>query len=252
MSSLINISKLKIGYSNGTKENLLIDDLNASVKEGEVIALLGLNGSGKTTLIKHLLAELKPLEGDILYSQKNLKDYSSQDLAKQVASVKTRYQNPGNISVWELVGFGRYPFTSRLHLLKENDRKLINAALSKVGIVHLKERMVEELSDGERQKVMLACAIAQATPILILDEPTSHLDVRNKVAMMNLIKSFSKEDHKTILFSTHDLGLARNVATRIWLIHDQKLIDESATHFMDNKSWKPLLEGIDEALINWL
>lgn len=252
MSSLIEIRDLRVGYLNNSDGGILVDKINANIEPGEVIALLGLNGCGKTTLLKTILGEHKALKGNIFFKQKAILEYSSQELAQQVASVSTRYNNPGQLTVSELVAFGRYPFTGRLHFLGNDDFKQIQVAIESIGIQDLKEKFVEELSDGERQKVMLACAIAQNTPILIMDEPTSHLDVRNKVAMMNLIKGFAKNEEKTILFSTHDLALARNVASRIWLIHDQKIIDEDTEHFMNNKSWKPLLDGIDEELINWL
>ena len=249
MKPLLNILDLSVGYD---RSATLISTINASINAGERIALLGLNGCGKTTFLKTIKGEIKPLSGSIEIDTVGLSDMSSVAIAKKIASVDTRYQNPGQVTVEELVGFGRYPFTGRLHLLQENDKDIINRAIEDIGIEALKDRFVEELSDGERQKVMLACAIAQNTPILILDEPTSHLDVRNKIAMMNLIKRFSEKEGKSILFSTHDLGLAQKVASRIWLIHDNLLIDASTEDFVTNKLWKPLMEGIDEELINWL
>lgn len=249
MKTLLNIVDLHVGYD---KDVSLINRINVSIDPGERIALLGLNGCGKTTFLKSIKGELNPISGRVELNGISINDISSVALAKKIASVDTRYQNPGQVTVEELVGFGRYPFTGRLHLLQENDKKIIERAIKDIGIESLSQRFVEELSDGERQKVMLACAIAQDTPILILDEPTSHLDVRNKLVIMNLIKRFSEKDEKCILFSTHDLGLAQKVATRIWLIHNNQLIDASTDDFVKNKLWKPLLEGIDEELINWL
>lgn len=252
MSNLLEIKNIKVGYSTKNGDSLLIDNCNASVKSGESIAILGLNGCGKTSLLKSIKGELPILQGEILLNGIAFSQLTKLAIAKQMASVSTYYQNPGQISVADLVGFGRFPYTSRLHQLRVEDISQINKAIEKVGIENLRHRFVEELSDGERQKVMLACAFAQDTPLLILDEPTSHLDVRNKVTMMNLIRQFAKEEGKTILFSTHDLGLAKNIASRIWLIHDGRMLDESTEQFMANKSWKPLLEGIDEEVINWL
>ena len=249
MKGFLEIVDLSVGYDKNVK---LIHSITTSIKAGERIALLGLNGCGKTTFLKTIKGEIKALSGTVEINSIDINEMSAIALAKKIASVDTRYQNPGQVTVEELVGFGRYPFTGRLHLLQENDKEIIKRAIEDIGIEALGHRFVEELSDGERQKVMLACAIAQDTPILILDEPTSHLDVRNKVAIMNLIKRFSENEQKCILFSTHDLGLAQKVATRIWLIHDNLLIDASTEDFIKDKLWKPLMEGIDEELINWL
>jgi iron complex transport system ATP-binding protein len=249
MSPLVNIKNLSIGYSTN---KVLIENINSQIDAGEKIALLGLNGCGKSTLLKTLKGEINAISGSIDIDGKSIKEIGAVSMAKKIASVDTKYMNPGQVSVEELVGFGRYPFTGRLHFLQDRDKEIIDHAIENIGIKHLKERYVEELSDGERQKVMLACAVAQDTPVLLLDEPTSHLDVRNKVAIMNLINRFSEKEGKAILFSTHDLGLAQNVASRIWLIHDNKLLDASTNDFVKNKLWKPLLEGIDEEVINWL
>jgi iron complex transport system ATP-binding protein len=252
MRKVLALKNIAVGYHSKGSDSILIKSFSASIQKGETIAILGLNGCGKTTLLKSIKGELPLLSGEVLLDEISFKSLSNPELAKKIASVSTYYQNPGQIIVEDLVGFGRYPFTGRLHQLQDEDKVQIKKAMDRVGINNLKDRFVDELSDGERQKVMLACAFAQNTPLLILDEPTSHLDVRNKVSMMNLIRQFASQDEKTILFSTHDLGLAKNVASRIWLIHDGKIVDESVTAFMSNKSWKPLLDGIDEEWINWL
>lgn len=252
MKTIIEIEKLKVGYRSKGREKILIDDFNAKIVDGERIAILGLNGSGKTSLLKTLLNEIKALSGSVKIESKEVDKMDASEFAKKAASVHTNYRNPGQVIVRDLIGFGRYPFTGRLHYLNEEDENIIEKAISSIGIKDLEDRFIDELSDGERQKVMLACAIAQDTPILFLDEPTSHLDVRNKVAMMQLIKNFSLQENKTILFTTHDLRLAQNVASRIWLIHDAKVVDEESAIFIKNNAWKPLLEGLDEDILNWL
>jgi iron complex transport system ATP-binding protein len=249
MKSCLDIRDLSIGYSSS---KALVEAVNLTINEGETIALLGLNGCGKSTFLKTIIGELKALNGRIQIEGKELSSYSSRDLAKKIATVNTHYQNPGQITVEELVSYGRYPYTTRLHLLETTDIEAIEKSMLAIDILHLRDKFVEELSDGERQKVMLACAIAQNTPILLLDEPSSHLDVRNKVVMMNLIRKFALEEKKCILFSTHDLALARKVASRIWLIHDHSILDEKTEDFIKNKSWKSLMEGLDDDMLDWL
>lgn len=249
MNSCLDIRDLSIGYST-TKA--LINGINLTIDEGETIALLGLNGCGKSTLLKTIIGELKPLSGKVLIEGKELNALSTKDLAKKIASVNTHYQNPGQITVEELVSYGRYPYTSHLHFLETTDIEAIQKAMRVINILHLKDKFVEELSDGERQKVMLAAAIAQNTPILLLDEPSSHLDIRNKVVIMNLIRRFANEEKKCILFSTHDLALARKVASRIWLIHDHSILDEKTEDFIKNTSWKSLMEGLEDDMMDWL
>lgn len=252
MKELLKIDKLEVGYISKPRNNRLISDIKLNVGKGETIAILGLNGCGKSSLLKTIKGELDALSGHVLIENTSIKKMNPRELSKLIASVGTYFEDPGQISVEELVGFGRYPFTGRLHFLNEEDEFQIENAIRTVGIEGLRDRMMDELSDGERQKVMLACAFAQNTPLLILDEPTSHLDVRNKVAVMKLIQQIVAKDNKSILFTTHDIALARNIASRIWLIHDMTLVDQTTEDFMKNKSWEALFDGMGEEFITFL
>jgi iron complex transport system ATP-binding protein len=252
MKEILKIDKLDVGYVSKVKRNILINDINLSVGQGETIAILGLNGSGKSSFLKTIRGELEPVKGDVLIANDSIKNMTPKALSIHVSSVGTSFENPGQLSVEELIGFGRYPFTGRMNYLNEEDRSHIENAIHIVGLEGLRNSMIDELSDGERQKVMLACAFAQNTPMLILDEPTSHLDVRNKVAVMKLIQQIVIKENKTVLFTTHDIALARNIASRIWIIHDTRLVDETVDDFIKNRSWKPLFDGIEEEFTNFL
>ena len=245
MSVLLNIKNLSIGYLKHDSKNALVSGFNADVKPGERIAIMGLNGCGKSTLLKSLTGNIQILNGEIDIGQKGISELTFTERSQLMATVFTRYNDPGQLTVIELVAMGRYPYTNRFNKLAEDDHLMIENTLELAEITHLNDRIVGELSDGERQKVMIAVAIAQDTPILMLDEPASHLDIRNKVLMMNLIKKLGKEEGKAILFSTHDVGLTLKIATRVWLFHGQRINDYKIDEFKQGEFWKLMLDGLD-------
>ena len=214
----IKVTGLDIGYSDRKHTTVITHDINASLYSRELTCLLGPNGAGKSTLLKTLTAFLPPLKGEILIRERPLDDYSESELSKIIGVVLTERLNINNMSVDELVGMGRSPYTGFWGHMSADDRLIVEESIALVGIEGLRGRMVQTLSDGERQKVMIAKALAQETPVIFLDEPTAFLDYPSKVEIMQLLQTLSRERNKTVFLSTHDLELALQIADKVWLL----------------------------------
>ena len=217
----IRIEGLSIGYRGKHSVKVVAEGISDSICSGELTCLLGENGAGKSTLLRTLSGFLPPLAGEISLLGKPLASYRERELATVVGVVLTEKNNLQNMTVAELVGMGRSPYTGFWGRLSAADRRKVDDSLSLVGIAPLRDRMVQTLSDGERQKVMIAKALAQETPIIFLDEPTAFLDYPSKVEILHLLHRLSRDMGKTIFLSTHDLELALRVADRVWLMTKQ-------------------------------
>ncbi len=215
----IELNSLSIGYKEGKRrERCILRDIDATIFSGELTSLLGANGVGKSTLLRTMTANQPKLRGSIYYNGEELSTLSQKRLSKIISIVLTERVTIKNISVFELVSFGRSPYTGFWGDISTQDRAIVKESLSLVGIEHLAGRMVQTLSDGERQKAMIAKALAQQTPIILLDEPTAFLDFPSKVEIMQLLHRLSRLTGKTIFMSTHDLDLALQISDRIWLM----------------------------------
>ena len=210
----IRLENLVIGYETKT----VAEDINASLYSGELTCLIGPNGAGKSTLMRTICAFQKKLGGSIFIEGKELSDYPDKELARKIGVVLTHRPQIQNMSVEELVALGRSPYTGFFGRLSEKDKKVVAESIDMIGITSLKDRMIQNLSDGERQKVMIAKAIAQQTPLICLDEPTAFLDFPSKIETMQLLKKLCREQGKTIFLSTHDLELTLQIADRIFLM----------------------------------
>jgi len=202
--------------------------LNGCIESGELTCLLGQNGIGKSTLLRTLSAFQPALAGDIYLSvnsqcNSQLSILNSQLLSRVIGVVLTEKPDVRNMTVGELVALGRAPYTGFWGRLGEDDRRIVAEAIRLVGIEPLAARMVDTLSDGERQKVMIAKALAQQTPVIYLDEPTAFLDFPSKVEMMQLLRRLAHEEQKTIFLSTHDVELSLQLADRLWLLEPGRL-----------------------------
>ena len=218
----IQIESLSTGYRNKKNVTVVAHDINATILGGELTCLLGPNGAGKSTLLRTLSAFLPPVKGDISIMGRNLRDYTDKELAKTIGVVLTEKTDLRNMTVYDLIGLGRSPYTGFWGTLHEDDRRVVDEAIEMVGIGPLKDRMIQTLSDGERQKMMIAKALAQQTPVIFLDEPTAFLDFPSKVEIMQLLHVLSRTTGKTIFLSTHDLELALQIADTIWLMDRDK------------------------------
>lgn len=214
----IHIRKLTTGYPGKGSSKIVAKDINATICGGELTCLLGANGVGKSTLLRTLSAFQPPISGEIEIMGKKLVDYTDKQLATVIGVVLTEKCSLRNMTVEELVGMGRSPYTGFWGSLSKEDKKIVDDAIVLMKIEDLKYRMVHTLSDGERQKVMIAKALAQETPVIFLDEPTAFLDFPSKVEIMQLLHHLSRSTDKTIFLSTHDLELALQIADKIWLM----------------------------------
>lgn len=210
---------LSTGYSVNNRNVVITSNLNAVLHRGEMTCLLGANGAGKSTLIKTLCGFLKPLQGKAYLSGEDVSKISVKEMAKMVSVVLTDKVEIANVTVGELTELGRSPYTGFMGRLSDADNHIVSLAMQQAGIYHKKHQTINSLSDGERQKAFIAKALAQDTPLIILDEPTAFLDLPARVEVMHLLRSLCSNFGKTILITTHDLDLALQMADRLWLLH---------------------------------
>lgn len=217
------LKKLSIGYRLKQGCKVVAADLNACIRQGELTCLLGPNGVGKSTLLRTLSAFQPPLKGGVMIEGKSLADYDDRQLSRTIGVVLTEKPDVRNMTVAEMVGMGRQPYTGFWGTLTGEDRQVVQDSMQQVGIEWLANRRIDTLSDGERQKVMTAKALAQQTPVIFLDEPTAFLDFPSKVEMMQLLRRLAQQMQKTVFMSTHDLELALQLADTVWLMEKDAL-----------------------------
>ncbi|HEX8425891.1 ABC transporter ATP-binding protein [Hymenobacter sp.] len=216
---LLAADDLAVGYFSSRKTpHAVAENLRLALWPGELVCLLGPNGAGKSTLLRTLAGLQPPLRGHLTLGSTSILDLSAPERARQLSVVLTDRLDAGNLTVEELVSLGRHPHTGWLGRLSAHDEAQVLAALAATNTTSFARRPVGELSDGERQKVLLARALAQDTPLILLDEPTAHLDLPNRVALMRLLHNLARQTGKAILLSTHELDLALQAADRVWLL----------------------------------
>ena len=223
---VISLSQLSVGY---TQSHPVISDINLELRSGQLACLIGENGIGKSTLLKTLTGFLPKLKGSLLLGNRDIESFSQRELARQVSIVLTQKPDVQNLTIEEIIGLGRSPYTGFFGRLRAEDRKVVDDAIATMGIEKLRGRMIQTLSDGERQKVMIAKALAQETPIILLDEPTAFLDFPSKAETFQSLQRMAHERDKLILLSTHDLELAVRFADSLLEVKKGALQAVSAT-----------------------
>ena len=240
MEETVRLTDLSIGYQTKKQVTVVAEHLNAAIRSGELTCLLGRNGIGKSTLLRTLSAFQPALGGKILLRNSEnsefseISEYSDKQLSRQIGVVLTEKPDVRNMTIEELVGMGRSPYTRFWGTLHTYDHRIVNESIALVGIESLKGRFIHTLSDGERQKVMIAKALAQQTSIIYLDEPTAFLDFPSKVEVMQLLHRLAQEQQKTIFLSTHDVELSLQLADCIWLMEPGKLNVGNPRQLADN------------------
>ncbi|MBQ8047738.1 MAG: ABC transporter ATP-binding protein [Prevotella sp.] len=220
MSDTIRIEQLTIGYRRTARKTpvAVATGLNATLMPGRLTCLLGRNGIGKSTLLRTVTGYQRPLEGRVCIGNLNLHAVSKSRRARLVSVVLTEKTDTDRLTVAELVAMGRHPYTGFWGTLGDNDRQIVDRSMQLLGITGLSQRLIGNLSDGERQKVMIAKALAQQTDSIILDEPTAFLDYPSRIEMMEMLARLAREQQKNILVATHEWDLARQLSDQLWLM----------------------------------
>ncbi len=216
-NTILSTYNLAIGYKKGRHQNILLENCNLQIEKGKLICLLGANGVGKSTLIRTLAGLQPKIAGEISLNNKELSTYSPKELAQNMSLVLTDPIQGGNLSVLELVQMGRYPHTNWSGKLTAKDHEKVDYAMEQCGIHYISDANIFEISDGQLQKALIARALAQDGEIMLLDEPTVHLDANNRFIVMQLLKKLVMETGKSILISTHQVEMALAMADELWL-----------------------------------
>lgn len=246
-NNILATSDLSIGYKTKKSTVTIAENLNLNFQAGKLIALIGANGIGKSTLLRTITGIQKPLRGDVFLNDKKISTYEPLELAQNLSIVLTEKLPPSNLTVFELVALGRQPYTNWIGTLSDTDIEKVNSALELTQIQHLATKKHYEISDGQLQKVLIARALSQDTPLIILDEPTTHLDLLHKVALFKLLKKLTQETGKCILFSTHDIDLAIQLTDEMIIMTPETVVQDEPCNLITKGSFNTLFK--DEHII---
>lgn len=223
--NILTTQQLSIGYRDKKSETLIAQGMDLSFEKGQLIGLIGINGSGKSTLLRTLAGLQAPLSGKImLRDQEDLHHIDSRLLATTLSVVLTNQPVSKNLTVSQLVALGRQPYTNWLGTLTTSDISILTQAMEATETLNLKDKKCYELSDGQLQRVLIARALSQDTNIILMDEPTTHLDLHHKASVLNVLTKIVKEQGKTVLFSTHDIEYGLHRCDKIIVVQDGKVI----------------------------
>jgi iron complex transport system ATP-binding protein len=218
--AILKVERVSFSY----KDLPVLKDISFEIKRGEFFGIAGPNGSGKTTLLKIMDGILKTEEGTVYYEKEVIHKLSRKEIARRISYVPQEHELPFSFTVEETVLMGRYPRLGILGIEGKRDHEIVRRAMEKCKVFHLRERLVTEISGGEKQRVVIARALAQEADVMLLDEPTAHLDLSSAIEIMALLKSLQEKERKTIVIASHDINLLSNFADRIMLIVGGRII----------------------------
>jgi len=239
---ILSLNQAKIGYHRKNNDFVLLDQVNLKIITGELTGLIGRNGSGKSTLLRCIIYLQELLHGDIHFRNINIMNMHPNELAQNIAYVSSGLEYTETMTVRELVSLGRFPYTNWIGRLTSADIDLIEEALVNIGIDQLAKSKLSEISDGERQKAMIARTLAQNTPLIVLDEPTAFLDLPSKYDILSLLHDLTRKG-KTVIYSTHDLNIALRFSDKIWLINNKTIHDGSPEDLILDKTISGIFES---------
>lgn len=245
MRKVLYTQNLSIGYHTKKANTLIAENLNLEFHEGKLITLIGANGIGKSTLLRTITGIQKPLLGNVFLNDKNINSYQLSELAQNLSVVLTEKLPPSNLTVYELVALGRQPYTNWIGKMAPEDLKKVINAIELTNIQEIGNKKHFEISDGQLQKVLVARALAQDTPLIILDEPTTHLDLHHKVSLFKLLKQLTKETGKCILFSTHDIDLAIQLSDEMIVMTKDNIVQDDPCKLIETRIFNTLFDDKD-------
>ncbi len=240
---LIRLNNVTYSYNKGLNGHFKLGEINLNIKKGEIVSVFGPNGSGKSTLLKIISGTLEPGSGSVFYGDKNIKEYSHKELAKKIGFVPTLTSAVFPFSVYEIVMSGRTPYLGFAGFENKEDHRIVTEALKTVELYHLRNKGINEVSGGEAQRAYIARALAQKTEVILLDEPTAHLDLKHQVAVIKLLKKLNDEHGITIILVSHDLNLSGNFSNRAILMKNGKIIkDGNPAEVLTSENIKSVFE----------
>lgn len=240
--NILSTTNLSIGYPSKSGTIAIAENVNLTLQKGKLITLVGANGIGKSTLLRTLCGIQKPLKGQVFLNEKEINTHTPSELAQELSLVLTEKLPPSNLTVFELIALGRQPYTNWIGKQNEKDLAKIDEAIALTQTNHLIQKKHYEISDGQFQKVLIARALAQDTPLIILDEPTTHLDLLHKVAVFKLLKKLAHETGKCILFSTHDIDMAIQLSDEMIIMTAENVLQDQPCNFIAKGSFTTLFK----------
>ena len=244
----ISAEQMTVGYDGKP----LIENIDIGVRRGEILTLIGPNGSGKSTILKSMIKQLRLIAGTVVLDGRDMAGLRERDIAKKLAIVMTERIKAELLTCWDIAATGRYPYTGRLGLLSKEDRGIVDAALETVHATDFADRPFSAISDGQRQRILLARAIAQQPEIIVLDEPTSFLDVKHKLELLDILKRMVRENNVAVIVSLHELDLAEKISDRVVCVANNRIdrCDTPENIFTDE--YIAALYGIERGSFNAL